>query len=281
MYAVTGATGNTGSVVAETLLDAGEQVRLLVRSPAKAKHLAAKGADVVAVDLWDVEAMTEALEHTTGAYLMLPPGQESGFLAKRQALAEVYAKAVAASGVPHVVALSSVAAQHAEGTGIIRTAHVLERTLSAVDVPHTFIRASYFVENWASVIAPARQDGVLPSTIGTATIPMVSVKDIGRVAAEALLSPAKDARIVELAGPEEASAADVAKVLGALLGRTVQPMAVPLDEQQALFQSFGFSEEVASLFRGMNQGIQDGTVAFEGTPIRGRVGLRDALAALI
>ncbi len=42
MFVITGATGNTGSVAAQTLLDAGKQVRVIVRNAAKAKDLAAR-----------------------------------------------------------------------------------------------------------------------------------------------------------------------------------------------------------------------------------------------
>lgn len=46
MYVVTGVTGNTGSVVAKALLDAGKQVRVVVRDAAKGKPFADRGAEV-------------------------------------------------------------------------------------------------------------------------------------------------------------------------------------------------------------------------------------------
>ena len=36
MYVITGATGNTGSIIATTLLDAGKQVRIIARDAVEA-----------------------------------------------------------------------------------------------------------------------------------------------------------------------------------------------------------------------------------------------------
>ena len=54
MFVITGATGHVGSVAAETLLAAGEPVRVLVRDAAKAERLRARGAEVFEGDLGDV-----------------------------------------------------------------------------------------------------------------------------------------------------------------------------------------------------------------------------------
>ena len=53
MFTVFGANGNTGSVVARTLLERGAKVRVVARSPAKVAALAAAGAEVVAGDVED------------------------------------------------------------------------------------------------------------------------------------------------------------------------------------------------------------------------------------
>jgi len=44
MYVISGATGNTGKVIASTLLEAGKKVRIIARNVEKAKELTDKGA---------------------------------------------------------------------------------------------------------------------------------------------------------------------------------------------------------------------------------------------
>src|SRR5918998_6356886 len=70
MIAVLGATGNTGSRIATTLLDRGHAVRVIARSADKLASLAARGADPVATDLTDAGAMSAALRGADAVYTM-------------------------------------------------------------------------------------------------------------------------------------------------------------------------------------------------------------------
>ena len=77
MYAITGATGHTGSVVVEQLLAAGKKVRAIGRSAEKLQALAAKGAEPFIADLTDATSLARAFTGAEGAYLMIPPKPQS------------------------------------------------------------------------------------------------------------------------------------------------------------------------------------------------------------
>ncbi|MCB9731134.1 MAG: NmrA family NAD(P)-binding protein [Deltaproteobacteria bacterium] len=285
LYAVAGVTGHTGRRAAETLLSRGARVRVIVRDPAQGEAWAARGAEVAVADLWDEPALADALRGAAGAWLLSPPRVTSPDpLADAERLGRSFAAAIPRSGVGHVVLLSSVGAQHAAGTGPIRTVHHLEGVLNRLGVARTFVRPAYFLENWASSLGPARGDGVLPTFIPADLVfPQVATADIGRVAAEQLLAgpPADGRRVVELAGPEDLSSADVAALVGALLGRPVAPHAAPAAAASQVFPQFGLSQAVADLFAEMYAGVASGVVAFEGAPVRGSVTARETLAALL
>jgi uncharacterized protein YbjT (DUF2867 family) len=284
MYAVAGVTGNTGSVVARTLLDRGHAVRAIVRNPAGARHLADRGATIAVASLDDEERLAGALEGVAGAYLLVPPDPTSSDLIRDgRRVADVLARAVATARVPHVVLLSSVAAHHAAGTGPIVAVHHAERALAATGAAVTFVRAAYFLDNLASLVPVARAEGVLPALFATdQRIPMVSTRDIGRVAAEALLAPATGRRVIELAGARDASFDDVAGVLAELLRRDVRAVRVPAEAVVPTLVQTGMSPDLARLYREMSDGLASGLVAFEGAvPVtRGTVGLAEALAPL-
>lgn len=285
MYVISGATGNTGRIATKRLLSAGQKVRALVRDANKASDLAALGAEVVTVDLSDQAGLERALNGAQGFYLLSPPDMGSqSFLAERSRLLGRVANVVKKSAVPHVVFLSSVGAQHETGTGIIQTVHAGENALQRAGVPSTFLRASYFVENWAAVLPVAKQDGVLPSFIsGDQRLAMVSTADIGSLAAEALLDGPRGARIVELSGPRDVTPKEVAAAVSKILGRAVQLVEPPLDAVIPTFTSFGISADVAGLFRGMYEGIRAGRVSFEGGRAearRGSTSLEDTLQRL-
>ena len=89
MFVITGATGHTGSVAAETLLAAGQKVRVVARNAAKAAPLAARGAEVFVADLGDQEALARAVRGARGVFLISPPDLTAkDFIAERQRLTQ-------------------------------------------------------------------------------------------------------------------------------------------------------------------------------------------------
>jgi uncharacterized protein YbjT (DUF2867 family) len=285
MYVISGATGNTGKVAVKRLLRAGQRVRALVRNVDKASDLAALGADVVAVDLSDRAGLERALQGATGWYLLSPPDMGAkDFLAERRQLLNAVAAVAKNAAVPHVVFLSSIGAQHDSGTGIIQSVQSGEVALRAAGVTSTFLRPAYFVENWATVLPVAKQDGVLPSFIpAELKMPMVSTTDIGNLAAEALLEGPRGERVIELSGPKDVTPSDVAASVSKLLARPIKLVEAPLDAVVPTFTSFGISSDVATLFRGMYAGIASGHVGFEGGKAearRGSISLEETLSEL-
>ena len=71
MFVVSGVTGNTGSIVAQTLIDQGQLVRVIVRSEEKGAAWRASGAEVAIVaDFMDRESMST--ETRSARFLQLP-----------------------------------------------------------------------------------------------------------------------------------------------------------------------------------------------------------------
>ncbi len=284
MFVVLGATGHTGSVVAETLLARRQPVRVVVRSADKGAAWKAKGAEVAVASLEDVPAMTQALAGATGVYLLVPPNYgATAWLAEQRQRMDQASQAVKASGVPHVVFLSSVGGHIAEGTGPIRAARYGEQVLGAVAKNLTILRPSSFMENWAPGIGMAKSQGVLPTFLEPAAkIPMVSTRDIGRVGAERLIAGGKGRQVVELSGPEEYSPAEAAAALGQILGKPVSAQFAPLSAAVPTFTSFGFSTEAATLFEEMYAAFAKKAIAYEYPEqlLRGTVTLADALRGM-
>lgn len=285
MFVVVGATGNTGSAVVETLLNKKQAVRIVVRSADKGVAWKAKGADVAVASLDDVSALAQAFAGATGVYLMVPPNYgATAWLSDQQARMDRAAEAVKKSAVNHVVYLSSVGGQLASGTGPIRAVHYGEGKLEGAAKHLTILRPPYFMENWAPVIGAAKAQGGLPTFIAPqAKIPMISTKDIGRIAAEQLIAGGRGKQVVEMAGPEEYSPNDVAVALGQILGKAVTAQLAPLSAVVPTFKSFGFSDEAAKLFEEMYTAFSKGEIGYEfpNKLMRGTVTLSDALRGMV
>jgi uncharacterized protein YbjT (DUF2867 family) len=272
MFVIAGVTGNTGGVVADTLLSQGKRVRVIVRDAAKGEPWKKRGAEVAVAELEDAKALAAALAGASGAYLLLPPRNSApDVVAEQKRVADAIVEAVAEANVPHVVLLSSIGAQHEGGTGPIKTLHYAERELEAkTQAKLTFVRAAYFLENWGAVAAATR-GGKLPTFIRPdVAIPMVATKDIGLVAARALADgpPARRVDIVELAGPKEWSPADIARAFAKVVGHEVEPEAAPFEAVVPAFTSFGLSKSVAENFEEMYRGIANGQVDWQGSGAR-------------
>jgi NAD(P)-dependent dehydrogenase (short-subunit alcohol dehydrogenase family) len=133
MYVVTGATGNTGSVVANSLLSKGHQVRVLGRSAERLKALAAKGGEPFLGDMSDSESLAQAFTGAKAVYVMIPPDMKGhDYRAFQDRITEATAGAIEKAQVEYVVSLSSVGADKPAKTGPVVGVHLLEQRLNRI-----------------------------------------------------------------------------------------------------------------------------------------------------
>jgi len=279
MYAITGVTGHVGAATATELLERGVPVRAVVRNPAKGADWEEKGAETVVADFSDRAALAQALRGSEGAFVMLPT-IETADDAEHRRLADSIAGAVADSGVPHVVMLSSIGAELADGTGPIRWLHHLEDGLRQTGAVVSAIRSWHFQEKVETILGAALGAGIYPVFGESADVPtpMIATRDIGRVAAEILLEPPASGEIIDLDG-HSYTERDVADQLAATLGKPLQVVTVPRAGWVGSMVEAGlpveFAHELAALYdageRGVFQAQGDRSVACT-TPISETLG---------
>src|ERR1700687_6184478 len=161
MFVVLGASGNTGKVVAETLLRQKKKVRVVLHDAAKGKAWSEAGADVAVADVDDGATLERAFSGAEGLYVLLPPNFSSTHVrVDNNRRTNTIAAAVEASGVPHVVLLSSIGAQQSDGTGPVLGLRDAETVFSRANVAATFVRAAYFMENWGGSLHAIEQGGL-------------------------------------------------------------------------------------------------------------------------
>lgn len=282
-YLIAGVTGHVGAVVASELDKAGASYRVLVSSESKASAFRDRGVDVRVGELENKAALIEALRGAEGAFLLLPPPRAlpataAEFFAYQRAMAGSIADAVKASGVAHVVLLSSIGAHLPEGTGPIKGLYVLEQRLRELGVTFTAVRAAYFMENFGGFAGAIQGGGVLPNFLREdVALSMVATRDIGVVAAKALLDPPAATRIIELAGPADHKPAEQAAIFGGVLGRAVSLMSVPEPGVMAAMLGSGVPQAMAENYAEMYSALNSGHLAFEHPEAitRGRVSLEE------
>ena len=262
MFVVAGVTGHVGSVVARQLLAGGKKVKVIVRDAGRGADWSKKGAEVAVGSLDDQAFLTATLMGAEGFFTLLPPNFAApDFYAGQRVTVGAIASAVAAAKVPRVVILSSVGADLATGNGPIRGLHLLENELRATGTTLTAIRAGYFMENVGNALAPARGAGLYFNFMPSADypMPMIATEDIGALAAKSLLeSPAKS-ETVDLQGPAY-SQRQLAAMLGAALGKTLQIVDVPEAGWVPAMVQGGLPPHVAEVFAEMYRGFATGII---------------------
>jgi uncharacterized protein YbjT (DUF2867 family) len=261
-YVILGASGNTGSIIANFLLSKGEKVRVVGRDVGRLQSFVRKGAEAFSADVSDAAALTKAFGGARAAYLMLPPLHSRE---EQERQSDAIAKAVKDSGLRYAVHLSSYGAHVPEGTGPVAGLHSSEEKLNAIsnlNVLH--LRAAYFMENNLAAIDMIHGMGLFGhALLPFLKLPMIATRDVGDYAAQRLLDldfSGKQTR--ELLGERDLTMAEATALIARGIGKPdLRYQQFPYEQiQQALTQT-GFSPKKAGVYIEMFQAINAGVLA--------------------
>lgn len=262
MYVITGITGKVGGALARNLLKAGQPVRAVIRDEAKAAYWADLGCEVAFAQMEDAQALTVAFKGATGVFILPPPGFDPlpGFPEARAVIAAV-SQALQAAAPKKVLCLSTIGAQ-AEQVNLLTQRTLMEQALGALELPVTFLRPGWFMENAAYDVITARETGVIHSFLQPLdkAIPMIATADIGVLAAQLLQQDWSGQRVVELEG-QWVSPNDIAQALAQILERDVRAEVVERDTWEALLRSQGAQNPLPRMR--MVDGFNEGWICFE------------------
>ncbi|HEU4415850.1 MAG TPA: NmrA family NAD(P)-binding protein [Candidatus Angelobacter sp.] len=263
MYVVTGATGNTGHVVASQLLDQQKSVRVIGRSRDRLQALVDRGAEAFVADLTDQAALTKAFTGAEGVYAMIPPSMTSqDFRRDQRRVSDAIAGALEQAGVKHAVILSSVGADKPSGTGPVAGLHELEEVVNQIaglNVVH--LRAGYFMENTLGQPGAIQAMGKAAGPLrGDLKLPMITTKDAGQTVAEFLLAldfTGKQAR--ELLGQRDLGMDEATAIIGKTIEKPdLKYVQLPNEQMQPIFIQMGMSPNVTSLILEMAEALNSG-----------------------
>ena len=281
MFAITGISGKVGGAVARALLAEGHAVRAVVRDAAKGEPWAKQGCQVALAEMNDAAALQSAFSGVDGVFILMPSNfaPSHGFPEVRRIVAALY-QALAAARPAKAVCLSTIGAQ-ATQTNLLTQLQIMETELGKLDLPLTFLRPAWFMENALWDVAPARNGGVIPSFLQPLDkpVPMIATADVGRVAAELLLEQWQGRRIVELEGPERVTPQQIAATFAELLAQPVRMEAVPRETWRDIFSAQGAADPEPRMR--MLDGFNQGWIEFAGTARKGEVALATVLKQLL
>ncbi|TAM83853.1 MAG: NAD-dependent epimerase/dehydratase family protein [Acidobacteria bacterium] len=263
MIAIVGASGNTGSVVAERLLAAGEKIRAIGRAVSRLEGLARRGAEVFTADVTEAAQLTKAFEEASAVYAMVPPNISVPDVPSYQGkVSEALAAALAGVSIKKAVVLSSIGADKPEKTGPVTGLHRLEERLNNVaGLDAVYLRAGYFMENILPQIGVIRNFGMMAGPVrADLPLPMIATRDIGAAAAELLLKPDFTGKLPrELLGQRDVTYAEIASIVGKALGKPgLNYIQLPPAQLRPALAQMGMSDSMANLLLEMSDALNSG-----------------------
>jgi uncharacterized protein YbjT (DUF2867 family) len=255
-YVILGASGNTGSIVANFLLSKGKEVRVIGRDLGRLQRFVDKGAEAFIANWTDAAALTKAFSGARAAYLLLPPAKSRE---DQERESDAIAKAVKESGLRYAVYLSSYGAQVPEGTGPVAGLHSSEQKLNAIsDLNVLNLRAAYFMENNLHAIGMIHGMGMLGNALlPDVKLPMIATPDVGDYVAQRLLHldfSGKQAR--ELLGERDLSMTEATAVIGRAIGKPdLEYKQLPYDVVEQALTQMGVTPKGAGMYIEMYKAI--------------------------
>jgi uncharacterized protein YbjT (DUF2867 family) len=243
---VAGATGRVGGAAVRHLLEAGYEVRALVRSAGKGEALRALGAGVAVGDVTRPETLAPALEGCAGVYSALSATTD------RQAVEVEYRgnvnllSAAREAGARRFVYSSALLVDHplAQRVGTFREkARFEEALLGAGDVSATILRPAMFMETLLMALK-----GPVAFVMGRQRRPVrwISADDVARAAVRAFERDMTGRH--EIAGPDVATFDEAYRSLSAVRGRRIIVLHPPLPAMRLAGRFSPAVEELANMF---------------------------------
>lgn len=241
--AVTGATGQLGTLVVEELKKRvpNENIVALVRTPEKASAL---GVEVRAFDYTQPEVMTKALAGIDRLVLI-----SSNEIGQRASQHFNVIEAAGKAGVKWIVYTSLL---HADSSTLnLADEHMTtEEALKGSGIDYTILRNGWYTENYTGSIGGALAGGAFIGSAGNGKISSASRADYAEAAAVAVTDESHKGKVYELAGDNYYTLADLAKEISNQTGKNIPYKNLTESEYTRILESFeipaGLAAAIAS-----------------------------------
>lgn len=267
MFAIMGASGNTGSKITRNLLNHKQRVRVIGRSREKLQSFVNLGAEDFVGDAYDSDFLTDSFNGVKAVYVMIPRDNSVNDLrAQDNKIGQIIAKAIRNSGVKYVVNLSSLSAYRPDRNGPVKGLYDQEQRLNKLDgINILHLRPAYFMDNFLRYIEMIRNKGIIATGfIGSAKFPMVATKDIATEATRRLLNLDFSGKTFkELRGERDLSFEEATEIIAKSINKPdLRYVQVSYEDLEKGLVSSGMSpnvsKQIVEITKSINEGILGG-----------------------
>ncbi|MBB1154654.1 NAD(P)H-binding protein [Amycolatopsis dendrobii] len=273
MIVITAPTGNIGSRVLSRLFDAGEDLRVIVRDPARLPEPVRERVEVVAGSHGDPEVVDRAFAGADAVFWVVPPDSSRAPADGWSGFTGPAAKALVAHQVGHVVGVSALGrgTAVADQAGLVTASLAMDELIAGTGVAYRALANPSFFENLLEEVDSIREKGVYADVLDPdRKAPLVAVADIAAVAARLLRDRSWTGFAdVPVLGPEDLSPHDVARIMSEQLGRPVRYERESLDDLRTTLIGYGLNEDfvhgIAEMKHAKDNGLDAGIARTAGT----------------
>ncbi len=260
MIVVTGATGQLGRLVIDSLLQSvpAKNIIAAVRDPEKAAAFSARGVQVRKADYTQPETLVKAF---AGAekLLLISSNEIGGRVAQHGAVID----AAVRSGVK-LIAYTSVLHADSSPLGLATEHQETEALLRSSGLPFVLLRNGWYTENYTASVPAALAHGAVLGSAGEGRIASAARADYAAAAAAVLIAENQAGRVYELAGDTAYTLGEFAAEIARQAGKAVVYKNLPESDYKSALTGFGLPEPVANLLADSDTGASKGALFDEG-----------------
>ena len=254
MIAITGATGQLGQYVIESLLKTvpASQIVAIVRNPAKATALSQQGITVRQADYSDEAALTAALQGIDK--LLLISSSEVGQRAPQ------HRNVINAAKAAHVKFIAYTSLLHADTSPLgLADEHVAtEKMLAESGIGYALLRNGWYTENYLASAPAALEHGVFIGAAGEGKIASATRADYAAAAARVISEDGHAGKTYELAGDAGWTLSQLAAELAKQSGKKVVYQNLSEADFAAALKSVGLPAGLADMLADSDTGASKG-----------------------
>ena len=254
MIAITGATGQLGQHVIESLLNTvpASQIVAIVRNPAKATALSQQGITVRQADYSDEAALTAALQGIDK--LLLISSSEVGQRASQ------HRNVINAAKAAHVKFIAYTSLLHADTSPLgLADEHVAtEKMLAESGIAYALLRNGWYTENYLASAPAALEHGVFIGAAGEGKIASATRADYAAAAARVISEDGHAGKTYELAGDAGWTLSQLAAELAKQSGKKVVYQNLSEADFAAALKGVGLPAGLADMLADSDTGASKG-----------------------
>ena len=254
MIAITGATGQLGQHVIESLLKTvpASQIVAIVRNPAKATALSQQGITIRQADYSDEAAFTTALQGIDK--LLLISSSEVGQRAPQ------HRNVINAAKAAHVKFIAYTSLLHADTSPLgLADEHVAtEQMLAESGIAYALLRNGWYTENYLASAPAALEHGVFIGAAGEGKIASATRADYAAAAARVISEDGHAGKTYELAGDAGWTLSQLAAELAKQSGKKVVYQNLSEADFAAALKGVGLPAGLADMLAASDTGASKG-----------------------